>query len=1258
MAYKNQMNFKSPTPIRCRFRSLCMGLLASLVTIHAFAQNDTSLPAIPDYYQEPGLSRNKNYETQAAHEAIDTFSGRLQYHFTDLFIPGNGGLDIAVQRSYNAIDDPDPMQGTGQPWPAEFSPAGLGWTMHFGRIIRGQQIDICSNNWAVSSKNPVLEMPDGQRRVLYEYEQIVPPQSKPTKWITKDFWRASCNTNSGALGFNVESPDGTRYEMTTIGHLFTVGGSLMKTYYTTRIVDRNGNTMNLSYTTVNGVTAVSGITTSDGRSVSFSYNSSGIQSVTAGSRTWNYSMVSGAGGQNYLSQVTRPDGLSWKFNYRSSSPGTGSMSKVEYPGGGTIDYTYDHVYFRVGVANAKPSTVIKTKVSTPGGGSTDPAGTWNYSYVPATETLPFRNNGDGTLTYQYAVPPVGTASIVGGSFSPTQLDITTVEGPEPGRTVKHYHLGARSVNFTTTSGRAIGRYAGYEAPEEVVTYYYHDFHISGQKDVTNSLHGVPESATYAGVQDFEYRRRGITPSGTYESYVIEKPSFDAWGNPKAIQERGFGGYTGTHIRSRALTYGDYTIDSNKWFIRQVTGETTTVTVDNVAESHAITRTFDPNNGNLLSETVAGVPTTFNYFPTGDLQSRTNAINQTTSYSNYKRGIAQGESQPGGVALARVVDDFGNVTSATNGRNFTTTYTYDGLNRVTGVTPPVGNPVTVGYTGLSRSVSRGGMVNLQSFDGIGRLKRQEVSAPTEIAIAVDYRYDSRGRRVFQSYPNSSSGLTFTYDDLDRVVETAYPTLDGLSYSVFNTYFGMRTAIHDSSERATFLYHRGFGNPNELQVMKVFQGYSPDGVNMSTTYKALFQRNVLGQITSVVKGSASDGTGGWTRSYGYNSNFYQTSQTDPEVGTTIFGRDLLGNMLSKKIGAQPIITYGLDPRNRVSSITYSASEDPLVPQAPNVTYTYYNTDVVQSVTSGGVVRSYVYDGADKVTSETLVAEAGRSYTVAYDYNANEALSSVTYPSGHVVSHSPDGYGRPAAVAPYVTDVDYHSNGMPQQITYANGVTSTMGLNERLWPSSLNVNRTGGNVVQNAYSYDLSGNLTEISDSLDSAYSRSYQYDYINRLTRDVSGSGNYLYDYDNVGNIKAVYYSLWVNGVPLSSVYKSYSYDTGTASSTGRLLSFEGPGNFQFFSYDLSGNVRSDDTGKTYGYDRANNMRCVNCGGAAQVAHTYDGTNMRVKTSEGGVNTFSFYDHRGLLLQTEKPGVERKEYMYLGRRQVAERKVPLN
>ena len=55
------------------------------------------------------------------------------------------------------------------------------------------------------------------------------------------------------------------------------------------------------------------------------------------------------------------------------------------------------------------------------------------------------------------------------------------------------------------------------------------------------------------------------------------------------------------------------------------------------------------------------------------------------------------------------------------------------------------------------------------------------------------------------------------------------------------------------------------------------------------------------------------------------------------------------------------------------------------------------------------------------------------------------------------------------------------------------------------------------------------------------------------------------------------------------------------------------------------------------------------------HTYDGSNMRVKSVFGPDSRQYLHNHQGLLLQTVNPGVEFTENIYLGRRQVASRRV---
>lgn len=173
---------------------------------------------IPNFYEEPGLSPNRDYVNQAVNEHIDPFTGKLQLHSVDLFLPGNGGLDIKVQRSYNSVDSfvdaaPEPTV------------TGLGWTMHFGRVIRRAAINICATNTLVGNA-PVLELPDGSRQILY----LNPGW---TGVISPNRWTAVCVPG----GLNILSPDGTVYEMTTPGMVASIGATVRNAYYTTRIVD-------------------------------------------------------------------------------------------------------------------------------------------------------------------------------------------------------------------------------------------------------------------------------------------------------------------------------------------------------------------------------------------------------------------------------------------------------------------------------------------------------------------------------------------------------------------------------------------------------------------------------------------------------------------------------------------------------------------------------------------------------------------------------------------------------------------------------------------------------------------------------------------------------------------------------------------------------------------------------------------------------------------------------------------------------------
>src|SRR5258706_3703058 len=102
-----------------------------------------------------------------------------------------------------------------------------------------------------------------------------------TDYVTTGFWRGQCNGTS--IGVTIYSPDGTKYEMTELDGPY---------WHVKRITDRNGNYFDFTYTStlMGGWKRVSLISANDGRSVSFSYASGKLTSITGASRTWGYTV--------------------------------------------------------------------------------------------------------------------------------------------------------------------------------------------------------------------------------------------------------------------------------------------------------------------------------------------------------------------------------------------------------------------------------------------------------------------------------------------------------------------------------------------------------------------------------------------------------------------------------------------------------------------------------------------------------------------------------------------------------------------------------------------------------------------------------------------------------------------------------------------------------------------------------------------------------------------------------------------------------
>ena len=99
--------------------------------------------------------RHGNYSA-LPFESVDPASGGLTVVQTDLVLPGNAGLDLAITRVYNSKFRPN--YESGDLTLEERSWVGIGWKLHFGRVI---------NPTSTQSGATQIEMPDGSRHALY-----------------------------------------------------------------------------------------------------------------------------------------------------------------------------------------------------------------------------------------------------------------------------------------------------------------------------------------------------------------------------------------------------------------------------------------------------------------------------------------------------------------------------------------------------------------------------------------------------------------------------------------------------------------------------------------------------------------------------------------------------------------------------------------------------------------------------------------------------------------------------------------------------------------------------------------------------------------------------------------------------------------------------------------------------------------------------------------------------------------------------------
>ena len=507
-------------------------------------------------------------------------------------------------------------------------------------------------------------------------------------------------------------------------------------------------------------------------------------------------------------------------------------------------------------------------------------------------------------------------------------------------------------------------------------------------------------------------------------------------------------------------------------------------------TYTTTTTFDSSH-RLLS--VDGPRTdvtdveTREYYPDNDttlarrgrLKKITAPGNLVTTFDDYDTfGNARWIVDPNGVVTTFITDARGRITAtasqpvsgdANESATYTSTTTYDGRDRITQTINPRNIKTGFAYEdGTNRLISTirydssGNQVEqlLLSLNLLGWKTAEYAQvctspAPTCLSWSTrrseSFAYDDDGRLITTTHADATS-VAYTYDAASRI-----QTVRDENHATPNTTYG-----YDALGRLT-------------SVQQTLAG-APGGV-VTTSYTYNVQDNLA---------SVTDPNGNVT-TYEYDDFGRLIRQVSPVTGTTTYAYDPAGNLTTTTDANAATTTRSYDAANRVLTTTSSRSGS----ATETVTHAYddatanaYRRGRLSSMTDPAGSTSYSYDRRGLLRQESKTIQ-GSTYTTSFGYDANGNRTSITYPSGRVVTYGFDFADRPSTASSggssLVSAASYAPFGPMTQMTQGNGAVVARQFDQRYRITQNKLTRTGTTIAQYDYGYDSAGNITSITDSI---------------------------------------------------------------------------------------------------------------------------------------------------------------------------------
>ena len=738
------------------------------------------------------------------------------------------------------------------------------------------------------------------------------------------------------------------------------------------------------------------------------------------------------------------------------------------------------------------------------------------------------------------------------------------------------------------------------------------------------------------------------------------------------------GQTSTHTPASSVSY---TYDSNGYVNQMTSGESRVATYAHNSIGQETSHTDGYGSGVArtigttwdatynLPDQITEPNLTFNFtYTSGNLTqlTETDTTTQTVPYSTNGETRTWNYTYYSSGLLDTVEGPLGS--------GDTVTYAYNSSGFVSSVTDQLSHATTISSWNVWGeplvSVDPNGITTDYTYDLRERLKSVTVNPGASQAV-ISFGYDNAGNLTSITLPDSSS-LTYAYDTAHRltsvtnnlgesitytldamgdrtqtVVKNASSSITKTQTATFDELARTLTAIGASSQTTTYAYDK---DNNQVSVTdprsklyqyafdaieRVMQETDPDSHQTGIAY------NGKSEVTSVTDARSL------TTSYVRDGFGDAIGETSPDTGTTTLYYDGHGNV-TKWVDARSVETdFTYDVLNRALTKTFPAHT------SLNVAFTYDSTSGgndgvgrLTSVSDPSGSTSFVYNALGQTATDTRVI-GSNTYSTAYTYNpANNPLT-ITYPSGRIVTYTRDSLGRISGIttkqnsgAPSMTvasSAAYMPFGSLSGLTYGNGAALTLAYNQDYQLTGITA-AVGGGYNQNLTNgYDAAGNITSITNNLNSARTQTVTYDDLNRVASASGLYGSQSYTYDGVGNrLTRV----------IGGMTDTYAY----SGSANQISTITTGSNVRSFTYAASGQVSQDvrDPSDTYTFavndDGRNASASLNSSTVG--TYVYNGFEQRAQKTVGSTVTQFVFDRFGHLLEeANSSGVAQKEYIWL-------------